>query len=85
MKNTHNTQYRTVVFRDQSADVKFLTRSNRATEHSTTWEDGNVYPVIDVDVSSAAHLARRRTAQKATSGRRPVRSRRRESVDAGRA
>jgi len=42
-------EYRTVVFRDQSRDIKFLTRSTRPSEHSTTWEDGKIYPVIDVD------------------------------------
>ena len=47
-----------VVFRDQSAGLRYLTRSPRTSEHTTTWEDGNIYPVIEVDLSSAAHLAR---------------------------
>ncbi|MGP5708472.1 type B 50S ribosomal protein L31 [Brachybacterium alimentarium] len=54
---------RTVVFRDQSAGVRYLTRSDRPTDLSTTWEDGNVYPVIEVDLSSAAHLASHRHAR----------------------
>lgn len=47
-----------VVFRDQSAGLRYLSRSTRTSEHSTTWEDGNIYPVIEVDLSSAAHLER---------------------------
>lgn len=52
------TQQHLVVFRDQSAGLRYLTRSTRTSEHSTTWEDGKIYPVIEVDLSSAAHLAR---------------------------
>lgn len=47
-----------VVFRDQSAGLRYLTRSARTSEHTTTWEDGNIYPVVEVDLSSAAHFAR---------------------------
>lgn len=46
-----------VVFRDQSAGLRYLSRSTRTSEHSTTWEDGNIYPVVEVDLSSAAHFA----------------------------
>ncbi|GAA1491243.1 50S ribosomal protein L31 [Brachybacterium sacelli] len=78
MKNTKHTmrskrpEYRTVVFRDQSADVRYLTRSTRTSEHTTTWQDGNIYPVIDVDLSSAAHLSRARGAEDTARHRRPV-------------
>ena len=51
-QNHSDDQYRTVVFRDQASEVKFLTRSTRTSNHSTTWEDGNIYPVIDVDAST---------------------------------
>lgn len=54
----HRPQPHLVVFRDQSAGLRYLSRSTRTSEHSTTWEDGNIYPVIEVDLSSAAHLAR---------------------------
>lgn len=50
-----------VVFRDQSAGLRYLTRSTRTSEHTTTWKDGNIYPVVEVDLSSAAHLARQQT------------------------
>ena len=52
MQYTKHPEHRTVVFRDQSRDVKYLTRSTRTSEHSTTWSDGKVYPVIDVDLPS---------------------------------
>ncbi|AXK46989.1 hypothetical protein [Brachybacterium saurashtrense] len=62
MKYTDTTrrspQQHLVVFRDQSADLRYLARSARTSEHTTTWKDGNIYPVIEVDLSSAAHLAR---------------------------
>jgi large subunit ribosomal protein L31 len=46
---------RPVVFRDRAADVAFLTRSTAASDRTVQWEDGNTYPVIDVEVSSASH------------------------------
>ncbi|ATG55951.1 hypothetical protein CFK41_15070 [Brachybacterium ginsengisoli] len=46
-----------VVIRDQSAGLRYLTRSRRTSALTTTWKDGNIYPVIEVDLSSAAHLA----------------------------
>ena len=44
-----------VVFRDASADFSFLTRSTATSERTLTWTDGQEYPVIDVEVSSASH------------------------------
>lgn len=55
---TDQAQSHLVVFRDQSAGLRYLTRSHRTSEHTTTWQDGNIYPVVEVDLSSAAHLAR---------------------------
>ncbi|PVC81598.1 50S ribosomal protein L31 [Streptomyces sp. CS090A] len=46
---------RPVVFRDRAADVAFLTRSTADSGARVTWEDGNTYPVIDVETSSASH------------------------------
>ncbi len=46
--------YRPVVFRDRSGDLRLLTRSTR-TSDETVEVDGTTYPVIDVDVSSASH------------------------------
>jgi large subunit ribosomal protein L31 len=47
--------YRPVVFRDRAADFAFLTRSTATSEKTIDWEDGNTYPVIDVEISSASH------------------------------
>ncbi|MFD4550591.1 type B 50S ribosomal protein L31 [Streptomyces sp. NPDC058466] len=46
---------RPVVFRDRAADVTFLTRSTAHSSRTIEWEDGNTYPVIDVEISSASH------------------------------
>lgn len=48
-------EYRAVVFRDRAADYAFLTRSTARSEQTIEWTDGNTYPVIDVDLSSASH------------------------------
>ncbi|WP_019634997.1 type B 50S ribosomal protein L31 [Actinomadura atramentaria] len=55
MKKDVHPDYRPVVFRDRSADYAFLTRSTARTDQTIEWEDGNTYPVVDVDVSSASH------------------------------
>ncbi|MBT2388846.1 MULTISPECIES: type B 50S ribosomal protein L31 [Streptomyces] len=46
---------RPVVFRDRAADVAFLTHSTADSAQRVEWEDGNTYPVIDVEISSASH------------------------------
>ncbi len=55
MKQSIHPDYRPVVFRDASADYAFLTRSTATSERTITWTDGNDYPVIDVEASSASH------------------------------
>jgi large subunit ribosomal protein L31 len=47
--------YHPVVFRDRAADFAFLTRSTATSDKTVEWEDGNTYPVIDVEISSASH------------------------------
>jgi large subunit ribosomal protein L31 len=47
--------YRPVVFEDTSADFRFLTRSAITTNRTTTWEDGNEYPLVTVEISAASH------------------------------
>lgn len=47
--------YRPVVFRDKAAGFAFLTRSTATSESTIDWEDGNSYPVIDVEISSKSH------------------------------
>ena len=55
MKQSIHPDYRPVVFRDASADFSFLTRSTATSERTLTLTDGQEYPVIDVEVSSASH------------------------------
>jgi large subunit ribosomal protein L31 len=68
MQQSPHPEHRTVVFRDQSAGVRFLTRSAHPTEHSTTWTDGRTYPVIEVDVSSAASRRTHRQDEAVSAG-----------------
>ncbi len=55
MKQSIHPDYRPVVFRDASADFSFLTRSTATSERTVAWTDGQEYPVIDVEISSASH------------------------------
>jgi large subunit ribosomal protein L31 len=55
MKQRIHPDYHPVVFRDRAANYAFLTRSTAISEQTTTWEDGNTYPVVDVEISSASH------------------------------
>jgi len=47
--------YRPVVFRDRSAGYAFLTRSTAASDRTIAWDDGQTYPVVDVEISSESH------------------------------
>ena len=55
MKQGIHPDYHSVVFRDISAGMTFLTRSTATSSKRIEWEDGNTYPIIDVDISSASH------------------------------
>ena len=55
MKQNIHPAYGPVVFRDAAADFAFLTRSTLRSNKTIEWEDGNTYPVVDVDISSASH------------------------------
>ncbi|MBN3929690.1 type B 50S ribosomal protein L31 [Streptomyces fenghuangensis] len=55
MKPGIHPAYRPVVFRDRSAGFAFLTRSTMTSDRTIEWEDGNTYPVVDVEISSASH------------------------------
>ena len=54
-KDLHPDNYRLVVFQDKSADFRFLTRSCAQSTETIQWEDGNEYPVVSVEISSASH------------------------------
>ncbi|MDN6555336.1 MAG: type B 50S ribosomal protein L31 [Acidipropionibacterium acidipropionici] len=55
MKNGIHPDYHPVVFRDISAGMSFLTRSTVTSDRRIEWEDGNTYPLVDVEISSASH------------------------------
>jgi len=44
-----------VAFNDLASGVKFLTKSTVSSKKTIEWEDGNTYPVIDVEISSESH------------------------------
>ncbi|NUS60348.1 MAG: type B 50S ribosomal protein L31 [Lysobacter sp.] len=55
MKAGIHPEYRDVVFHDVTSDFKILTRSTLSSKETTKWEDGNEYPLIKVEISSATH------------------------------
>ncbi|TVP51885.1 MAG: type B 50S ribosomal protein L31 [Halomonas sp.] len=55
MKKGIHPDYDYVVFRDTSCGATFRIRSTCTSKKTMVWEDGNTYPVVDLDVSSASH------------------------------
>lgn len=55
MKSAIHPDYAPVVFRDLASGATFLTRSTVTSDKTIEWEDGTVYPVIDVEISSESH------------------------------
>ncbi len=55
MKQGIHPEYRKVVFLDTSSDFKFLSGSTLNSDETIEWEDGNTYPLIRVEISSASH------------------------------
>ena len=47
--------YHPIVFRDKSADFAFLTRSTMTSDQTIEWEDGNTYPLVDVEITADSH------------------------------
>ncbi len=54
-KDLHPTDYRPVVFQDDSAGFAFLTQSTTKTNDTIKWEDGAEYPLVKIHISSASH------------------------------
>ncbi len=54
-KDLHPTDYRPVVFQDDSAGFAFLTQSTAKTNDTIKWEDGKEYPLVKLHISSASH------------------------------
>ena len=55
MKAGIHPEYREVVFQDVSSDFAILTRSTVESKETIKWEDGQEYPLVKVEVSSASH------------------------------
>ena len=55
MKKDIHPEYREVVFHDLTSGDKFITRSTVDTKDTVEWEDGTVYPLVKVEISSASH------------------------------
>ena len=51
----HPKDYRFVVFSDEAAGFSFLTRSTAQSEETIKWKDGNEYPLVKIQISSASH------------------------------
>lgn len=54
-KDIHPANYRTVVFKDFSCDESWLGRSCAPSRETISWEDGNEYPLIKLEISNLSH------------------------------
>ena len=55
MKSDIHPKYASVVFRDLASEKSFLTRSTVTSNKTVEWEDGNTYPLVEVEISSESH------------------------------
>lgn len=55
MKKDIHPEFRDVVFKDVSCGFTFKTKSTVYAKETIKWEDGNEYPVVNVEVSSESH------------------------------
>jgi len=55
MKPGIHPEYHPVVFQDPAAGAAFLTRSTMRSDVTIEWEDGQTYPLVRVEISSASH------------------------------
>ena len=54
-KGIHPESYRFVIFKDTSNETMFLGKSTANSKETLTWEDGNDYPVIKLEISNTSH------------------------------
>ena len=54
-QDLHPKDYRFVVFADEAAKFSFLTKSTAKSDETIKWTDGNEYPLVKVQISSASH------------------------------
>jgi large subunit ribosomal protein L31 len=55
MKKGIHPNYRPIIIKDASSEWSFMTRSTAVTNETTKWEDGNEYPCVTVEMTSASH------------------------------
>jgi len=55
MKKDIHPNYRPVIFMDAAASFSFLSRSTVKTSETMAWTDGQTYPVVRLEISSASH------------------------------
>ena len=55
MKAEIHPDYNLVLFRDLASGKVFLTRSTMTSDKTEKWEDGNEYPIVEVEISSESH------------------------------
>ncbi|MBH9966054.1 type B 50S ribosomal protein L31 [[Bacillus] enclensis] len=55
MKKSIHPEYHDVVFMDTNSGFKFMTGSTMTSSETIEWEDGKVYPLLKVEVSSDTH------------------------------
>ena len=55
MKKNMHPKLNDVVFKDVSCDFAFLGKSTQTSKETMKWEDGNTYPMLKVEISSASH------------------------------
>ncbi len=54
-KELHPKEYAPVVFSDEAAGFAFLTKSTASSQETVKWKDGNEYPLVKIQISSASH------------------------------
>ncbi len=55
MKKSIHPNYNYVIFKDSSTEFSVLTKSTKTSGETASWEDGNTYPVVNMEISSASH------------------------------
>ena len=55
MKAEIHPDYNLVLIRDLASGKVFLTRSTMTSDKTEKWEDGNEYPIVEVEISSESH------------------------------
>ena len=55
MKAEIHPDYNLVLFSDLASGKVFLTRSTMTSDKTEKWEDGNEYPIVEVEISSESH------------------------------